>query len=375
MSAPLRVGVVGAGSISIRGLLPHLTMSDIQDRVNITAIVDPVAGRAQAASEKFTGGKAKAYENYEDLLGDSNVDAVTIASPIGLHFEQGLQAIEAGKHIHFNKTMTTTVDEANTLIDEAGKRDVKLVSSPGQMLRPHNKRIRELIQEGALGKVSWATTGAAFGNYHQEERVRKGNDVLSNVNPTWYFRRPGGGPLYDMTVYGLHSLTGVLGPAKRVTAMSGVGLTEREFNGEMVPCDMDDNTLILVDFGNVLFAFVYGTFAGSVSEFGSPSYFGDKGSITGSKLNGKPLEYPGIEIEREKGGNALLPHVKGEHLNVEEGHVYEDVMQLVDLVLDGKPTPSNAEHARHVIDIIEAGYRSAETGQAQNLRTTFTPMD
>ncbi|GAB4185439.1 MAG: hypothetical protein Fur005_47890 [Roseiflexaceae bacterium] len=46
------------------------------------------------------------------------------------------------------------------------------------------------------------------------------SDVLSNVDPSWYFRKPGGGPLYDMTVYSLHGLTGVLGPAKRVTAMS-----------------------------------------------------------------------------------------------------------------------------------------------------------
>ena len=52
--------------------------------------------------------------------------------------------------------------------------------------------------------------------------MRSGDDVLSNVNPSWYWRKPGGGPLYDMTVYALHTLTGVLGPARRVTAMSGV---------------------------------------------------------------------------------------------------------------------------------------------------------
>ncbi|MBW3624418.1 MAG: Gfo/Idh/MocA family oxidoreductase [Armatimonadetes bacterium] len=310
------------------------------------------------------------YESYEELLSDDTVDAVTIASPIGLHYDQGIQAVRAGKHIHFNKTMTTTVDEADRLINEAEARGVKLVSSPGQMLRPHNQAIRKLIQDGAIGKISWATTGAAFGTYHEKERVRTGTDVLSNVDPSWYYRKPGGGPLYDMTVYGLHSLTGVLGPAKRVTAMSGVGLCEREFNGKMVPCDMDDNTLILVDFGNVLFAFVYGTFAGSISEFGSPSYFGEKGSITGTKMNGQPIEFPGAGQD----SNSLLPHVKGQHQGMEEAHVWEDIMQLVDLVLDGTPTPSNAEHARHVIDIIESAYRSSDTGQAQDLRTTFEPM-
>jgi predicted dehydrogenase len=372
MSAPLGIGIVGTGSISIRGLLPHLTMDDVQDRVNVTAVMDPVPGRAKAAAEKF--GVPHYYEDYESLLADSSVGAISIASPIGLHYEQGLQAIEAGKHIHFNKTMTTTVDEADRLIDEAARRNVRLVSSPGQMLRPHNRYIRKLLKEGALGKLSWATTGAAFGNYHQNESVRHGQDVLTNVDPSWYFRRPGGGPLYDMTVYGLHSLTGILGPARRVTALSGVGLTEREFMGKMVPCDMDDNTVMLLDFGNVLFAFVYGTFAGSVVSGFDPSFFGEKGTISGTNWNGKPMEYPGHEIARELGGNALLPHCKGEHRKMEEAHVYEDVMQLADLVLDGTPTPSNAEHARHVIDIIESAYRSSETGESQDLRTTFEPM-
>ena len=372
MPAPCGVGIVGAGSISLRGLLPHLTLSDIQNRVRVTAVMDPVPGRAKAAAEKF--GVPRHYDSYEALLADNTVDGISIASPIGLHYQQGKQAIAAGKHIHFNKTMTTEVGEANDLIDSAAAKGVKLVASPGQMLNPANQQVRKLIREGAIGQIAWATTGAAFGDYHQKERVRGGSDVLTNVDPSWYFRRPGGGPLYDMTVYGLHSLTGILGPAKRVTAMSGVGLTEREFDGKMVPCDMDDNTLILIDFGNTLFALAYGTFTGSIDNFGSPSFHGLKGRISGHRLNDQPLEYPGSDIAKEKGGYALLPHCQGEHMNMEEAHVYEDVMQLVDLVLDGTPTPSNAEHARHVIDIIESGYRAASTGQAQDLKTTFEPM-
>ena len=47
-------------------------------------------------------------------------------------------------------------------------------------------------------------------------------------------------------------------------------------------------------------------------------------------------------------------------------------MQLVDWVRDGTPSIATAEHARHVIDIIESAYRAASTGQTQELRTTFT---
>ena len=57
-----------------------------------------------------------------------------------------------------------------------------------------------------------------------------------------------------------------------------------------------------------------------------------------------------------------------------ESHVSEDLMQLGDWIRDGMPSIASVEHARHVIDIIEAGYRSAESGEAQTLQTTFEPL-
>src|SRR5579872_5979113 len=113
MAAVVRMGVVGAGSVAVRGILPHLSQKDIQDRVRLAAICDPMPGRAEAAVARFGG--ERAFREYTDLLAQGDVDAVTLASPIGLHFEQGRQALLAGKHVHFNKTMTTTHAEATEL--------------------------------------------------------------------------------------------------------------------------------------------------------------------------------------------------------------------------------------------------------------------
>lgn len=374
MANVVRMGVVGAGSISLRGILPHLSQEDVQDRVVLGAVCDPVEGRAEAAAAKF--GIPNAFTTYEELLEKGDVDAVSIASPIGLHYEQGRMALDAGKHIHFNKTMTTTAAEATDLIDRAAAKGLKIVASPGEMLRPHNQAIKTLIEGGELGTLCWAACGAAFGRYHENEGVRGGNDVLTNIDPSWYFRKPGGGPLYDMTVYALHGITGILGPAKRVTALSGVRIKEREFKGQMVPVDADDNTIMLLDFGGTLFGLAYGVAAGSLTPGFSGAYFGTKGNIIGLKLNDKPFDYPGLdEINAHQAEGAsnqwILPHVVGVHRQIEEQHVYEDIMQLVDWVRDDKPSIVTAEHARHVIDIIESAYRSAETGQAQELKTTF----
>ena len=111
MADVVRMGVVGAGSIAVRGILPHLSQDDVQDRVRLAAVCDPVPGRAEAAAARF--GVEKAFLDYADLLAHGDVDAVTIASPIGLHYEQGRQALIASKHVHFNKTMTTTLAEAS----------------------------------------------------------------------------------------------------------------------------------------------------------------------------------------------------------------------------------------------------------------------
>jgi predicted dehydrogenase len=95
-----------------------------------------------------------------------------------------------------------------------------------------------------------------------------------------------------------------------------------------------------------------------------PSIYGTRGSIIGTHFGDHDLKLPG---DHE-------PHVTGPHAEMAESHVFEDMMQLADWVRDATPSIATAEHARHVIDIIEAGYRAAETGVTQSLRTTFDPL-
>lgn len=373
---PLRLGVVGVGALALRGIIPHLTQEDVRDRVVVHALCDPVQERARATADLH--GVERVYTSIDELLADDAVDAVTIASPIGLHYEHCRLALEAGKHVHVNKTMCTTVAEADELIELARARNLRLIASPGEVLRPQLRRTRELIEEGAIGELAWAICGGSFEIYHeQEEPERTGAPGDAAINPAWYFRKPGGGPLYDITVYALHALTSVLGPASRVTALSGVRVPERSFQGETIRTEADDNTVLLLDFGESRFAVVHGTAAGQVSkQFGAGVYFGTAGTIDGVLLNGEPFDYPGRELtepEPVTDWNAqmrVLPHVVGPHREIGEPHVFEDIMQLVEAV-EGVPSPVVPEHARHVIDVIESGYRAAATGRTQALRTTF----
>ncbi|TDF95109.1 Gfo/Idh/MocA family protein [Paenibacillus piri] len=364
MRKTIGIGVAGAGAIGIRGALSHLSLQDVKDYgVRLAAICDPVPGRAKAAAEKF--GVTAYYESYEELLQDPNVDIVTLCTPIGLHYKQGVQAIEAGKHVHFNKTMTTRVEEADDIIRRAAENNIRVVASPGMMLRPENRKKRKLILEGELGQLGWAIAGTARGTvaFHFEEEFRTGENILTSVNPEWYFKKPGGGPMYDITSYMLHELTGILGPVQRVTALSGQAVPEVFYQGKRIAKEMDDSTILMLDFGSCLYAVVYTTIAGEITGW-SPNIYGTHGALIGSKFGDTELKDPAL----------TQPHVKGEHAHMREAHVFADIMQLVDWVRDGTPSIVTAEHARHVVDIIESGYRAAETGQTQQLCTTFEPL-
>lgn len=371
------MGVVGTGALSLRGILPHLSQDDVTDSVRITAVCDPVIARAKAVATKYL--VPSAYPTFEELLLDPTVDAVTIASPIGLHFEQVRMALEAGKHVHVNKTMCISVDEANILIALARSQGLSLIASPGEILRPQIDAIRDLITSGAIGELSWALCGGSFGAYHEQgEEERTDAPGGTSINPAWYFRKPGGGPMYDITSYSLHQLTSVLGPARRVTALSGIAVRQRTFEGSFVATEADDNTVLLIDFGAARFAVVHGTAAGSVSaQFGATVYHGTRGTLDGILLNGVPIDFVGRELTLDHpvtdwdAQMRVLPHVTGNHRSIPESHVFEDIMQLVVEVRTGRPSRVTPEHARHVIEIIEAGYAAAESGQTRDLMTTF----
>jgi predicted dehydrogenase len=390
MTRRVRVALSGLGSLSQRGILPHLACADAQERIETVACCDVVPGRADETARKF--GWQEAYRDFDELLRHADVEAVLLATPIPVHFPQTMAALAAGKHVYVQKAMTTTLAEADAVVESAGRFRRKLVASPGQMLRPTYQYLRRLLRANAIGKLYWAFSDTSGGG-HEHERFRSGDDVLSNVDPTWYYR-PGGGPIYDMAVYPLHAITGILGPVKRVAGMSGIGLPSRQWKDERISVDMDDNTVLLLDFGDSVYATVGGHNSASPPGlgFGRLWFSGSEGGIDnigGSlEINSRvPLPadlLASLEVVDDtpaghppRSGSVRgrirgeLPHVSGEHLDIPERHVYADIMHLIDCIIEDRAPVASGAHARHVVELIEKGYAASRTGQAQELRTTF----
>jgi predicted dehydrogenase len=376
----VKAGLIGCGSVSVRGILPHLALDDARERIELTAVCDVVEERVREVAAHY--GVPQVYTSSAELIANADVELVLIATPIPYHYADVMRALNAGKHVYAQKTITTTYAEAAEVNALARERGLVLVASPGQMLWPGNRQAREIVQAGAIGKLYWAF-GTTAGS-HEYEPLRQGDGALAAIDPTWYYQ-PGGGPVYDMTVYMLHTLTGILGPARRVTAMSGIGLPERRWRDKVIPVSMDDNTLLLLDFGGSLFAMAGGhnCQGGRLLRWGAMGFYGSGGSI--ETLDVEPGKRAALHVAGEIPSdlpaspngpyipNGALPFVNEAHANIQESHVYADIMHTAECIVAGaKPVPTG-EHAAHVIEIIEKGYLAARTGQTQSIESTFEP--
>jgi len=369
--AKLKVGLVGLGSLAQRGILPHTFQDDARALIEAVAVCDAVPGRAEAVAEKWVW--RDAYTDYDEMVEKADIEAVLIATPIPLHHRQITRALEAGKHVYTQKSMTTRLDEANEIVEMAARKGLTVCASPGEMLRPPYPQMKEAIQKGLIGRPYWSLAGMQ-GAGHEYESFRTENDVLANVDPTWYYK-PGGGPVYDMTVYCLHEMTGILGPVKRVQAMSGIGLPVRRWKDKEILVEMDDNTHITLDFGESLFGFAYGANcrSGPVPRI---AIFGSEGCVYADPPGGPGGPRAVISGPKVPDGEQALdlpemPYRVGPHTEIGEAHGYADIMHFVECLRDGrKPIPS-AEHARHVVEIIEKGYQSSREGRALEITSTF----
>jgi predicted dehydrogenase len=370
----LKAGLVGCGSLSQRGVLPHLSLADAREKVQLAAVVDVDEERARQSAARYD--VPASFTSVEAMLEQADVDLVLVITPIPYHYPVAMAAMQAGKHVYIQKAMTTSLAEADAVIATRDQMGVKLAAAPGFELFVTTQRMREAIVDDAIGRVSIAHT-YTMGFGHEFEPIRNEEGVLAAIDPTWYYR-PGGGPLPDVTIYALQLITSLLGSVKRVTALANKTAPERTWQGKTIPVEVDDNSLVLMEFENGAIATAVGSnCAGSPRiPWGGLSVFGTDGAldvIDVDPYSGYPLEFEisGKNPQRFRAELVEQPYIRGRHLEIEEPHVYADIMDLVDAIRDDRPTRAPGEQARHVVEIIEKSYAAVSSGQTQTLTSTI----
>jgi predicted dehydrogenase len=134
--SPLGLAVIGCGRISGAHLA---AAAALPDQIRVMATVDPILAQAEAAAASFG---ARAFVTPEEALALPGVDAVLIATPNAMHYDQSLAALRAGKHVLVEKPVAETGPQAAQLAREAEVRD--LVLAAGHTFR-HNAAVRHIV--------------------------------------------------------------------------------------------------------------------------------------------------------------------------------------------------------------------------------------
>jgi len=347
----LRVAVIGCGSVSNR-YLPQLLSSKL---IEVVSLCDIKYERAVAQNKEYKV-NAQTYANIDAMLKGVPFDMMVTLTDMQVHGELNKKALLAGKHVWSEKPMANTYAEGKALLDLAKSKKLRIWGAPAVVNSPQFAFMSRTIQEGKLGRIA-----SAHGQY-------------GHTGPTWsaFFYEKGGGSMPDLGVYNMATLTGLLGPARAVMAMTSIVNPERTVDDKgKIKVEAEDNAHVLLEhdkgvISHVMCGFNYfdphGHEAGNQSLH-SIQVYGDYGNM---RLIGYDWETNGVMLDTSWDKPAVLMSTE------KGGYEWQEGARVVgESIVNGSEPLINVEHALHVLEIIEAARRSSATGMKVKLKSKF----
>lgn len=346
----IKVAVIGCGSVSGQ-YLPHLSKSPF---VELVSVCDIKYERAQKRAQEFN--VPNHFPHIDKLLAGPAFDLLVNLTDMQEHGRLNKIALMANKNVWSEKPMANTYKEGKSLLDLSRQRKLRLWGAPAVVNSPQFEFMSRAIREGKLGKVA-----AAHAHY-------------GHTGPTWsaFFYETGGGSLPDLGVYNIATLTGLLGPAKSVVAMTSIVTPERVVDDKgRIPVKAEDNAMLLMDHGSGIISHVQSGFnyfdpyghEGKGQEKPSIVIWGSEGNMSLVGYDWAPNGVDMVTKENEK-STRYLPDA-GKYVWQEGASVVSEAM------VKGTEPLINVEHALHVLEVIEATRESGKTGKRINMQSTF----
>ena len=347
----IKVAIIGCGSVSNRYIV-HLQSSPL---VKIVSLCDIKQDRAEAQNKKYNIG-ASTYNNINALLKGNAFDLMLTLTDMQMHGALNKIALQAGKHVWSEKPLANTYAEGKALVDFAKLKGVRIWGAPAVVTSPQFEFMSKTIQEGKLGKLA-----SAHGQY-------------GHTGPTWssFFYEPLGGSMPDLGVYNMATLTGLLGPAKSVMAMTSIVNKERAIDEKgIVKVNEEDNAHILLEHDNGVISHIMCGF-NYFDPFGheaknqtlhSIQIFGDKGNM---RLIGYDWEPKSVVLDNSW---TEAPQVVQTD---DGGYQWQEGATHIAGALSKNIEPRiNVLHSLHVLEIIEAARKSSKEGIKVKLVSSF----
>ena len=323
-------GVLGVASIATKKVIPGMQKGEWSE---ITAIASRDLKKAKEAARKL--GIPKAYGSYEELLADTEIEAVYNPLPNHLHVPWSIKAAEAGKHVLCEKPLSLTVAEARTLLPVRERCGVKIGEAFMVKTHPQWLRTRELIHKGVIGEFR-AIVGA-FSYFNRDpENVR--NKV------EW-----GGGGLMDIGCYPITTSRFIFGEEPVRVA----GLIERDPDFKT-----DRLASVILEFpsGQTVF-----TCSMQMVPYQRMQFLGTKGRIEMEIPFNAPNDRP-TRIFIDDGRDVLGGGIRTETIPVcDQYTVQGDAFSRA--IREGIDVPVPLEDAIANMAVIEAVFRAGESGR------------
>jgi predicted dehydrogenase len=362
----VNIGVIGCGDVATRTYFPAI--KELGDKVQVTAVFDIVGERVANAARIFPG--ASPYTTLDELLKHQGLDGVLNLTPAPFHRETTSAALNAGLHVLSEKPIAGSVAEAQELIEIAKSAGRHLLVAPAVMATNRFRWLREVLDAGKLGKISFATGqyGTMGPAGWRQYTGDPGVFYAANV-----------GPVLDLGVYPLHGVTGLLGPVKRLQAFGGIQIPERTVQirrlaGKKIDVASNDVVMMHLDFG--------GTFASIIASFAIPGtraplleVHGSKGSfsLTVERFYDArgPVEFRFLD-DTLLGIDGWMDDVRNPEQDGVSNLIGAGAEHFVSVINGAEEPILTAEHATHILEIILTAKRSIDEGRAIELETTFT---
>ena len=257
----IKFGLIGCGDIAHKRVAPALRGSKICELI---AVSRRRSNLAESFAKEF--GAPRWYADWRELLQDDDISAVYVATPVHLHAEQTIAALEAGKHVLCEKPMALTVAECDRMIATCDDHKRKLGIAYYRHFYPVVKRIRQIIEDGEIGTPVIAQMNAFEWFDPSEGHPR-----------SWLLKKQlsGGGPMFDFGCHRIEVLLDLFGSVEEVKAKA----TNQFFHREVE------------DVGTVVMKFERGTIATLTVAHSAQQpqdtfdIFGSEGSIHVPVLN------------------------------------------------------------------------------------------
>ncbi len=346
----VRIGVIGCGSVS-HSYLPVLARCPYAEVVSLCDI-RPERARKQAEAFKV----AHHYPHIDQMLAGEPFEFLVNLTDMQEHERLNRRALEAGKHVWSEKPIANSLDAGQKLLRLALEKKLRLWGAPITVQSPQFAFMAQTLAQGALGSVA-----AAHADYGHE-------------GPNWssFFYEKGGGSMPDLAVYNFTTLTGLLGPAKQVSAMLSIVTPERDITGKgKIKVTEEDNSMVLLDHGQGVISHVQSGFnyfnphghdgsgeqRHTITIVGSGGYMG---------LVGYDWAPQGVDLATHR-----QPKLQ-RHATDTQGYNWQQGAALAaESLVTGRELLVTPEHALHVLEIITAARESQQTGRRIALTSSF----